>query len=216
MTGRFYLVIILVGKFCFLFYKLSSRPQLPDRAISPSERTISPDKVRFHFQMILFLKPHIHRLDGGNFNCYNLYQMGWYFEKDKAVENCSQANRCNQAFVQLCYCVFCCERCNMDFWAEHNKTFWQHMVLFQRCHNNRTRRCACNNACRQSAFNLSVNMFNSHYCSSPRCNHKLLCWKHKTPCWREQRKISWWPRTSSRTFKRRTDRTFRKGEKVQS
>ena len=30
------------------------------------------------------------------------------------------------------------------------------MVLFQRCHNNRSRRCACNNACRQSAFNLSV------------------------------------------------------------
>ena len=23
------------------------------------------------------------------------------------------------------------------------------MVLFQRCHNNRTRRCACNNACRR-------------------------------------------------------------------
>ena len=28
--------------------RLSSRPQLPDRAISPSARTISPDKVRFH------------------------------------------------------------------------------------------------------------------------------------------------------------------------
>lgn len=41
------------------------------------------------------------------------------------------------------------------------------MVLFQRCHNNRTRRCACNNACRQSAFNLSFDMFNSHHCGSP-------------------------------------------------
>lgn len=28
--------------------QLSSRPQLPDRAISPSARTISHDKVRFH------------------------------------------------------------------------------------------------------------------------------------------------------------------------
>ena len=34
------------------------------------------------------------------------------------------------------------------------------MVLLQRCHNNRTWRCACNNACRQSAFNLSFDMFN--------------------------------------------------------
>lgn len=41
------------------------------------------------------------------------------------------------------------------------------MVLFQRCHNNRTRRCACNNPCRQSAFNLSFDMFNSYHCSSP-------------------------------------------------
>lgn len=32
--------------------------------------------------------------------------MGWCFEKDKAVENCSQADGCNQAFVQLCYRVF--------------------------------------------------------------------------------------------------------------
>ena len=40
------------------------------------------------------------------------------------------------------------------------------MVLFQRCHNNRSRRCACNNACRQSAFNLSFDMFNSYHCSS--------------------------------------------------
>ena len=30
------------------------------------------------------------------------------------------------------------------------------MVLFQRCHNNRTWRCACNNACRQSAIFLSI------------------------------------------------------------
>lgn len=32
--------------------------------------------------------------------------MGWCFEKDKAVENCSQADGCNQAFVQLCYRIF--------------------------------------------------------------------------------------------------------------
>ena len=31
-----------------VYEKLSTRPQLPDRAISPSARTISPDKVRFH------------------------------------------------------------------------------------------------------------------------------------------------------------------------
>lgn len=32
--------------------------------------------------------------------------MGWCFEKDKTVENCSQADGCNQAFVQLCYRIF--------------------------------------------------------------------------------------------------------------
>ena len=142
--------------------------------------------------------------------------MGWCFEKDKTVENCPQTDGCNQAFVQLCYRIFCGECCNMDFWAEHNSAFWQHMVLFQRCHNNRPRRCACNNACRQSAFNLSFDMFNSYHCGSSGRNHKLLCRKHKTSCWRKQRKVSWWPWTSSRTFKRRACRAFRKGKKVQS
>lgn len=32
--------------------------------------------------------------------------MGWCFEKDKAVKNCSQEDGCNQAFVQLCYRIF--------------------------------------------------------------------------------------------------------------
>lgn len=33
--------------------------------------------------MILFLKLYIHRLDGGNFNCYNLYKWGGVLKKTR-------------------------------------------------------------------------------------------------------------------------------------
>ena len=36
--------------------------------------------------MILFLKLYIHRLDGGNFNCYNLYKWGGALKKTKLLK----------------------------------------------------------------------------------------------------------------------------------
>lgn len=36
--------------------------------------------------MILFLKLYIHRLDGGNFNCYNLYKWGGALKKTRLLK----------------------------------------------------------------------------------------------------------------------------------
>lgn len=36
--------------------------------------------------MILFLKLYIHRLDGGNFNCYNLYKWGGVLKKTRLLK----------------------------------------------------------------------------------------------------------------------------------
>ena len=36
--------------------------------------------------MILYLKLYIHRLDGGNFNCYNLYKWGGVLKKTRLLK----------------------------------------------------------------------------------------------------------------------------------
>lgn len=70
--------------------------------------------------MILFLKPYIHRLDGGNFNCYNLYKWGGVLKKTRLLKIVLKRTGAIKLLCSYVIVFFCGECCNMDFRAEHN------------------------------------------------------------------------------------------------
>lgn len=65
--------------------------------------------------MILFLKPYIHRLDGGNFNCYNLYKWGGALKKTRLLKIVLKRTGAIKLLCSYVIVFFAVECCNMDF-----------------------------------------------------------------------------------------------------